>query len=380
MNEHDDWEIHNPQGRRRVIVTKSLPGERWLERLQAVDARVEVCTDTRILHQHRILEAIGSRCDAAIGQLTERWDATLFEALAAAGGRAYSNYAVGFDNVDVAAATRSGIPVGNTPGVLTHATAEMAATLTLAAARRVVPADRHMRSGQFEGWLPTLFMGEQLRGKTLGLLGAGRIGRAYARIMVEGFGMHLSWYDPAPLDAISTWISALNRYRRERGEIELRQERTSSVEQVLSCSDVVSLHMPLTPDTHHLLDATRLALMKPNAVLVNTSRGPVVDEAALVRHCERNPQFRAGLDVFEEEPRMKPGLEALENVVIVPHIASATVWTREAMATLAATNVAGLLSAHPAAPTEMPVTDFLQAVSPALVPSVVNPEVLQAGG
>lgn len=376
MTQMPGWSVHNPGGSLRVVVTKALPGRRWLDVLTAADVRVEVCESERILSQQSILDAIGDTCDGAIGQLTERWDDTAFAALAAAGGRAYSNYAVGFDNVDVAAATSHGIPVGNTPGVLTDATAEMAVTLTLAAARRVVEADAFMRGGRYDGWLPSLFLGEQMSGKTLGLLGAGRIGRAYARIMVEGFGMNLCWFDPAPGDGVSEWMQALNDYRRQRGASQLGCERAASVEDVLREADVASLHMPLTDATLHVIDAARLALMKPDAVLVNTSRGPVIDEAALVTHCRQQPRFRAGLDVFEEEPKMKTGLAELDNVVIVPHIASATVWTREAMATLAASNVAGLLGGLPLADANTPVTDFLGDAPPRAVPSIVNPQVL----
>jgi hydroxypyruvate reductase 1 len=377
MGVSDAWTVHNPDGDFRVIVTKVLPGDLWLRRLQAVGARVEVCEEDRILSPGDITAAIGARCDGVIGQLTERWDASLFQALASAGGRAYSNYAVGFDNVDVAAASASGIPVGNTPGVLTDATAEMAATLTLAAARRVVPADAFMRAGRYEGWLPTLFMGEQMRGKTLGLLGAGRIGRAYARIMVQGFGMHLRWFDPAPGDPVTPWAAGLAHYLDANDQPSFTSERATSIEDVLRAADVVSLHMPLTTETHHVIDAARLAMMKPNAVLVNTSRGPVIDEAALVSHCREHPRFRVGLDVFEEEPHMQPGLAELENAVVVPHIASATVWTREAMATLAASNVAGLLAGYPLAEPDTSVTDFLSDRPPRVVPSVVNPDVIE---
>lgn len=372
MSESDGWSIHNPGGSYRVIVTKALPGRRWLEVLTGIGARVEVCNSERILSGESIAQAIGARCDGVIGQLTERWDDALFAALERAGGSAYSNYAVGYDNVDVAAATARGIRVGNTPGVLTDATAEMAVALTVAAARRVVEADAYMRAGRYDGWLPSLFLGQQLRGRTLGLLGAGRIGRAYARIMVEGFGMDLCWFDPAPVDAVHDWFEALCAYRQRRGEDALECRRATCVEDVLREADVVSLHMPLNDDTRHLLNAQRLALMKPDALLINTSRGPVIDEAALVAHCREQPRFRAGLDVFEHEPRMAPGLAALDNVVIVPHIASATVWTREAMATLAACNVAGLLAGYPLAAPDMPVTAFLADPAPQAIPSIVK--------
>jgi hydroxypyruvate reductase 1 len=168
--------VENPDGSKRVIVTKELPGPRWLEILKAADCRVEICTSPDILSIADIKAAMGDKCDGAIGQLTEDWGDELFGALKAAGGIAYSNYAVGFNNVDLDAATKHGIPVGNTPGVLTEATAEMCVALAFAAARRVPEADVFMRGGQYQGWLPTLFIGELFWGKTVGVIGMGRIG------------------------------------------------------------------------------------------------------------------------------------------------------------------------------------------------------------
>jgi hydroxypyruvate reductase 1 len=190
-----EWTVHNPGGERRVIVTKHLPGERWLAILEAAGCSVEVCTSNEVLSIDEIKERIGDSCDGVIGQLTEDWNADLFKAFAAAGGSAYSNYAVGYNNVDVGGATAVGIPVGNTPGVLTETTAEMAAALTMAAGRRVVEADRFMRGGLYEGWLPTMYMGQRFFGKTVGIIGCGRIGAAFGRMMVEGFKMNLVYYD-----------------------------------------------------------------------------------------------------------------------------------------------------------------------------------------
>jgi hydroxypyruvate reductase 1 len=334
-----EWQQHNPSGSRRVIVTKQLPGERWLEILVAAGCRVEVCTSPKILSVDEINAAIGDRCDGAIGQLTESWGESLFAALKAAGGIAYSNYAVGYNNVDVEVAGRHGILVGNTPGVLTETTAEMAVALTLAAARRVVEADAFMRAGHYDGWLPSLFLGNLMKGGTVGVIGAGRIGSVYARMMVEGFKMNLVYFNPSRNEALETAVEAYSDFLAARGEERLWCRRLETVEAVLETADVVSLHPVYDESTHHLINAERLALMKKDAVLVNTSRGPVIDEAALVAHCQNQPRFRAGLDVFEEEPAMKPGLAALDNVVIVPHIASATRWTREGMAVLAAKNV-----------------------------------------
>jgi hydroxypyruvate reductase 1 len=344
---HKKWITHNPRGSRRVVVTKKLPGNRWLEILTQVDFKVDICTSTDILTTDEIKAVIGRRCEGAIGQLTEPWDADLFEALKAAGGKAYSNYAVGFNNVDVGAATKQGIPVGNTPGVLTETTAELALALTFAAARRIAEGDAFMRSGRFKGWLPTLFLGELLRRKTLGIVGAGRIGSAYARMMVEGHKMNVIYYSLHKNQTLEEYIASYGLFLEAQGQEPVSCRKVEALEELLEESHVVSLHTILDESTYHMINGERLALMKENAVLVNSSRGPLIDESALVKHCQRFPEFRAALDVFEEEPAMKPGLKELENVVIVPHIGSATSWTREGMATLAASNVAGMLMGYP---------------------------------
>ena len=365
------WRVVNPSGNRRVIVTKELPGERWLEMLTRADCKVEICTSPDVLSVDDIKAAMGNQCDAAIGQLTEAWGEELFAALKAAGATAYSNYAVGYNNVDVDAATRHNIPVGNTPGVLTETTAQMAVTLTFAAARRVGESERFLRAGQYRGWLPTLFMGELLWRKTLGIIGAGRIGSAYARMMVEGHKMNLIYYDLYPNKELEEFIAAYGEFLKSRGEDPVACRRVEGVEDLLREADCVSVHTVLDESTHHLINTEKLALMKDNAILVNTSRGPVIDEAALVNHCQNHPDFRAGLDVFEDEPEMKPGLVDLENVVIVPHIASATSWTREGMATLAGCNVAGILMGYPAW-NRPDILSFLEGESPAAAPSILN--------
>ena len=365
------WRVFNPEGHQRVVVTKELPGQHWLDILSRADCRVEICTSDEVLSTADIKTAFGTQCDGAIGQLTEQWGDELFAAFKAVGGRAYSNYAVGFNNVDVAAASRHGIPVGNTPGVLTEATAEMAVALTFATVRRVGESDRFLRAGKYQGWLPTLFLGELLWRKTVGLIGAGRIGSAFARMMVEGHKMNLIYFDLHPNKELEDFIQEYGSFLKSRGEPPVTCRRAETIEEVLRAADCISLHTVLNESTHHLIDAERLAMMKATALLINTSRGPIIDEAALVAHCRKHPDFRAGLDVFEDEPALSPGLTELENVVIVPHIASATRWTREGMATLAAANIAGILLGYPVWK-NTDISTFLEDVPPRAIPSLVN--------
>jgi hydroxypyruvate reductase 1 len=365
------WQVHNPSGKNRVIVTKALPGHRWLDILAAADCRIEICTSTKVLGIEEIENAMGQHCDGAIGQLTEPWGEELFSALNNAGGRAYSNYAVGFNNVDLAAATRWKIPVGNTPGVLTETTAEMAVALTFAAARRMGEAERFLRGGNYEGWLPTLFLGELLWRKNLGVIGMGRIGAAYAKMMVEGHKMNLLYYDLYPNKSIKAHVAAYNAFLTSQGEAPVTLKKVDRLEDLLAEADCVSLHTVLDDTTHHLINAARLALMKKNAILINTSRGPVIDEAALVDHCRKHPDFKAGLDVFEDEPALQPGLADLPNAVIVPHIASATSWTRKGMAILAAGNVAAILQGFPVWQ-RTDILPFLQDDPPRAAPSILN--------
>lgn len=370
----DHWKRYNPGGSKRVVVTKQLPGSLWLDRLIDADCIVEVCAAV-MLTLDEIKNAIGSRCDAVLGQLTENWNDMLFATLESAGGKVFSNVAVGYNNVDVEAATRHGIAVGNTPGVLTETSAQMAVALTFAAARRIGEAERFMRAGKFTGWQMTLFLGELLWRKTVGVIGAGRIGSAFARMMVEGHKTDLIYYSPHPNLDLEADTAAYAEFLVSRGQEPVSCKRAETIEEVLRQADCVSLHAVLNESTHHLIDAERLALMKENAILVNTSRGPLIDEAALVEHLRRHPNFRAALDVFEDEPDLQPGLAELENAVIVPHIASATRWTREGMATLAACNVSGILSGYPVW-NKPDIFPFLSQDPPRASPSIVNADAL----
>ncbi|KAH0464788.1 hypothetical protein IEQ34_004891 [Dendrobium chrysotoxum] len=345
-------EVWNPSGKYRVVSTKPMPGTRWIRLLTDQDCRVEVCTEKKtILSVEDILALIGNKCDG----LTEDWGEVLFSALRRAGGTAFSNMAVGYNNVDVNAANKYGVAVGNTPGVLTETTAELAASLSLAAARRIVEADQFMRAGLYDGWLPNLFVGNLLKGQTVGVIGAGRIGSAYARMMLQG-------------------LRTYGQFLKANGEQPVTWKRAATMEDVLREADVISLHPVLDKTTYHLINKERLSIMKKDAVLVNASRGPVIDEAALVEHLKLNPMFRVGLDVFEEEPLMKPGLAEQKNAVVVPHIASASKWTREGMATLAALNVLGKIKGYPVWSDPNSIETFLNESSqpPPASPSIVN--------
>lgn len=366
------WKIENPQGQWRVIVTRELPGNTWHHRLVEAGCRAEIYTGQTSLTKTDLIHLMGSQCDGVIGQLAENWDRDLFAALADAGGKVYSNYAVGYNNVDLEAAEHFQIAVGNTPDLLTHATAELAVALTVATARRVGEAERYLRDGKFDsGWDPTLLLGRQLYGKTVGVVGAGRIGEAYARKMVVGFYMDLIYYSRRENSRLETMVDAFNLFAASQNLSPVKCHHVKSLEELLKRSDFVSLHLPLTDQTRHFIGRKQLAQMKPNAVLVNTSRGPIVDETALVKHLQENGEFRAGLDVFEKEPELAPGLADLENALLVPHIGSATRYARNGMAVLAAANIIGIIKGYPIWDSG-DMTPFLAPEPPLRTPSIVG--------
>ena len=253
------------------------------------------------------------------------------EVLAIPGLRVVSNVAVGYNNVDVAAARKRGVVITNTPDVLTETTADFAFTLLMAAARRVVEADRYVRGGQWDTWKWDLLWGADIHGKTLGVVGFGRIGRAVARRGL-GFGMRVLYYDTVRAEAAA--------------ERELNASAVD-LETLLRQSDFVTLHTLLSADTRHLINERTLRLMKKTAILVNAARGPVVDEASLVKALSERWIAGAGLDVFEEEPRVHPGLLTLDNVTLAPHIGSASGETRIAMGNLAVRNCLAVLEGKP---------------------------------
>jgi len=306
-----------------IFVTRTIP-EPGLERLRDSGADVEVNPHDRVLSHEELLEQVAGR-DGVLCQLTDTIDAAVLEA--AEDAKIFATMAVGFDNVNVAAATARGILVTNTPGVLTDATADLAWALLLAAARRIPEADRYAREGKFRGWAPTLLLGVNVAEQTLGLVGVGRIGTAVGR-RAKGFRMKVLYVDPAG--------------RNETLEREVDARRVELAE-LLEQSDFVSLHVPLTEQTKHLIGAAELGRMKPTAVLINTSRGPVVAEVALVEALRERRIGAAGLDVYEHEPELTPGLADLPHVVLAPHIGSGTVATRAKMAIMAADNLLAAL-------------------------------------
>jgi glyoxylate reductase len=266
---------------------------------------------------------------AAIVTLTDRIDS---DVLASSSGlKIVANYAVGYNNIDIEAARQRRIVVTNTPDVLTDATADLTWALILATARRIVEGDRLVRNGQWTGWTPTQLLGAAVAGGTLGIIGMGRIGQAVARRAV-GFDMNVVYYSRRPID---NPVKAAAWGARE-------------LPALLAQSDFVTIHVPLTPDTRHLIGATELAQMRRSAMLINTARGPIVDEAALVAALNNRTIAGAGLDVYEDEPQVHPGLTSLPQVVLLPHLGSATMAARVEMGMVCVNNIEAVLAGRPA--------------------------------
>jgi glyoxylate reductase len=304
----------------KVLVTREIP-EAGLRPLEGFDVRV---LDEAPPAREELLEAVRG-ASGILATATEKVDGEVMDA-AGEGLKVVANMAVGYDNVDVGAAEERGVVVTNTPGVLDETTADVAFMLLLAAARRLGEGERLLRAGEWEWWGPKQLRGQDVWDKKLGIVGMGRIGRAVAR-RGRGFGMEILYH---------------NRSRNESAEKELGA-RYLDLDDLLREADFVSIHTPLTPQTRHLIGSEQLEKMKPTAVLVNTSRGPVVDEGALADALEEGRIFAAGLDVYEEEPKVHPKLLELDNAVLAPHIGSASLETRDRMAALAAENLASVL-------------------------------------
>jgi glyoxylate reductase len=267
---------------------------------------------------------IRQAAEGCVGIVSQLMDPIRDGVLSTPGLKIVSNVAVGFDNIDVPAATSYKVMVTNTPGVLDDATSDFAFTLLMATARRIVEADYFARSGKFKGWAIDMMLGADVFNATLGIIGIGRIGRGMAH-RAKGFNMRVLYYDPYPLPPDAEQQLGATRVELAR---------------LLAESDFISVHVPLTPETQHLLSTPQFGQMKRTAILINTSRGPVIDEAALVEALTAKKIAGAGLDVYEREPAIHPGLIPMPNVVLAPHIASATVRTRSEMSAMAARNMA----------------------------------------
>ena len=320
----------------KIFITRKIP-ETGLEILKKYHD-IKVNSYDGGLTKKEIIQGIKGK-DGLLCLLTDQIDKEIIDSEPRL--KMIANYAVGFDNIDVKTATRKGIPVSNTPGVLTDATSEMAWALLFSVSRRIVEADKFTRAGKFNGWSPMLMLGQDITNKTLGVIGTGRIGTAFA-LKSKGFGMNVLY---------------VNRKRNEILEKELNAKKVK-LEKLLKESDFISVHVPLTKSTSHLFSKREFQLMKENAVFINTSRGPVVDEKALIQALKDNWIFGAGIDVYENEPEVPEELKKLDNVVLQPHSASATFEARSKMAILAAENmIKGLKGEFP--------------------PNCVNPEVFK---
>ncbi len=309
----------------KVFITRPIPPPAE-DLLKQAGHEVVVNQEDRVLTKDELKKVVAG-FDAILSLLTDHIDAEILDA-AGPQLKIVANYAVGFDNIDVDAAKQRSVFVTNTPGVLTEAVAEHAFSLLMTAARRIVEADRFTREGRYKQWEPFGFIGHQVWGKTIGIIGLGRIGSWVGEIAFNGFRMKILYYDV-----------------RRNSEFEMENQAVfSEIDQILAQADFVSIHVPLLPQTHHLINADKLRLMKKTAILVNTSRGPVVDEAALVEALKNGTIAAAALDVYEAEPNLTPGLAQLPNVVLTPHIASATQEAREAMSKVTAENIIAALA------------------------------------
>ena len=310
-----------------IFVTKRIP-QPALDRLAEV-FELRLNPQDKALSKQQLCEAVGN-ADALLCLLTDSIDRDVLSA----GTRlkCVSNYAVGFNNIDVEFATQRGIAVCNTPGVLTESTADLTWALIMSSARRIVESDNYLRAGSFTGWEPMLMLGHDVYAKTLGIVGMGRIGQAVAR-RAAGFSMRVLYHDPA---ADATSLPA--------------EWQAATLEQLCRESYLISLHVPLPPQTRHLIGKEQFAWMKPSAILINTARGPIVDETALIDALQTGKIAACGLDVFENEPEVPAALRDLPNAVLLPHIGSASLETRTKMGLLAAENaIAVILGKQPPA-------------------------------
>lgn len=302
----------------KILITRKLPGN-IEKQLRREGFTVSTFKEDRPITHKEFIEK-GKIADAIISLLTDKINKSVIDQLKKC--KVIANYAVGYNNIDIEYAKSKGIVVTNTPDILTDATADLAVSLVLACARKIVDGEKFMRSKKFKGWEPQLFLGVELKGKTVGIIGAGRIGQATAK-RLKAFGTKITYYS-----------------RKEKPEFEIETGATkSTLNSLLKNSDIISLHIPLTNETENLLNAQKLNLLKPNAILINTARGEVLDEKYLIKMLKKKKIHSAGFDVYDGEPRVNKELLKLDNVVLLPHLGSATIEARTKMAELCAENV-----------------------------------------
>lgn len=306
----------------KIFITRNIP-KISEELLKDAGFKVKIYRKNDIISRDELAKQ-SKNADGIISSLTDKFDKNMIDQLENC--KVIANYAVGFNNIDIDYAADKDIKVTNTPDVLTDATAEIAATLILSCARRIPEGERIMRNNEFNGWEPKLLRGIQLSGKTLGIIGAGRIGQATAR-KLKGFGVKIIYF---------------NKSKKNDFESELNAKKVS-LNGLMRRADFISIHLPLNKKTHHILNKSNLDFMKNTAILVNTARGEVVDEKYLIKMLKKKRIFSAGFDVYENEPIVNKDLLSLENVVLLPHIGSSTIETRNKMAELAAKNVINVL-------------------------------------
>ena len=325
----------------KILITHAIP-DRGINLLKSKG--YEVAVGNAFNKAELIAELGKDQYDAVLCDLNDPIDGEILDA-AGKQCKIFANYAVGYDNIDMKAAAERGVMITNTPGVLTDTVAEHTFALLLAIAHRVAEGDRFTRAGKYHGWEPMLLLGTDVSKKTLGIVGLGRIGQRVAHHAVRGFEMKVLYYDIQRNDEFENIPDLVwnNQTKSGMPTIEYRE----NPDDVFRKADFVSIHVPLLPTTHHLVNAERLALMKKSAYLINTSRGPIVDEVALVSALKNGAIRGAALDVYEHEPALAPGLAELENVILTPHIASATEQTRQVMSTLAAQNIIAVLEGKP---------------------------------
>ncbi len=310
----------------KIYITRKIPNE-GIKLLKEAGYDVDVSEKDGVLTKGELISALKAKpYDAVLPLLTDKIDGDIFDAVPSA--KIFASYSVGYNHIDIEEAKKHGILISNTPGVLTDTVAEHTFAMLMSTARRIPEADKFTRAGKYDGWAPELLLGTDLKGKTIGILGAGRIGTRVAEIASRGFEMNVIYYDIKQ-----------NEHIEKNADASFK----ATPEEVLKEADFITVHVPLLDSTKHLINKERLEMMKSSAYLVNTSRGPVIDENALVEALKDGIIKGAAIDVFENEPALTDGLVELSNVVITPHIASATEETRGKMSEMAAENIIAAL-------------------------------------